>query len=88
MALPAKLVRAQLEFLHPLIENLSLNAIRKGQDKLGELMEAVHRKDVLIKDHPFASFNGAWILPRDERRNGVVLYLHGGGYTCGGLDYA
>lgn len=88
MALPAKLVRAQLQFLHPLIENLSLNAIRKGQDKLGELMEAVHHKDVLIKDHPFASFNGAWILPRDERRNGVVLYLHGGGYTCGGLEYA
>ena len=27
-------------------------------------------------------------MPKDERRNGVVLYLHGGGYTCGSLDYA
>ena len=27
-------------------------------------------------------------MPKDERRQGVVLYLHGGGYTCGNLDYA
>ncbi len=26
--------------------------------------------------------------PQDERRSGVVLYLHGGGYTCGSLEYA
>ena len=28
------------------------------------------------------------ILPRDEVSDGVILYLHGGGYTCGNLDYA
>ena len=25
---------------------------------------------------------------QDERRTGVILYLHGGGYTCGSLEYA
>jgi len=28
------------------------------------------------------------IIPRDELRGGVMLYLHGGGYTCGSIEYA
>ena len=51
-------------------------------------MEAIHRRDVIVRDHDFGPFQGAWIMPKDERRQGVVLYLHGGGYTCGNLDYA
>ena len=27
-------------------------------------------------------------MPKDQRRTGVILYLHGGGYTCGSLEYA
>lgn len=88
MELSAKLVRAQLNFFKPLVAGCSLSTTRKGQDMLGKLMEAVHRRDVLIREHAFAQFSGAWILPRDERRDGVILYLHGGGYTCGNLDYA
>ncbi|MDO5400338.1 MAG: alpha/beta hydrolase fold domain-containing protein [Eubacteriales bacterium] len=88
MGLPAKMVRAQLGILKPLICGCSLEASRKGQDKLGELMEAHHRREVLVKVHPFETFQGAWITPMDERRQGVLLYLHGGGYTCGDLEYA
>ena len=88
MGLPAKLVRAQLNFFKPFVANCSLEITRKGQDKLGELMEAIHRRDVIVRDHDFGPFQGAWIMPKDERRQGVVLYLHGGGYTCGQLGYA
>ena len=88
MGLPAKLVRSQLNFFKPFVQNCSLEVTRKGQDKLGELMEAIHRRDVFVRDHDFGPFQGAWIMPKDERRQGVVLYLHGGGYTCGNLDYA
>lgn len=88
MPLSAKAVRAQLVLLKPLLENSSLSAVRKGQNILGELMEFKHRGQVITKEHPFDSFEAAWILPKDERRAGVILYLHGGGYTCGGLDYA
>ena len=88
MGLPAKLVRSQLNFFKPFVANCSLEVTRKGQDKLGELMEAMHRRDVFVRDHDFGPFQGAWIIPKDERRQGVVLYLHGGGYTCGNLDYA
>ena len=88
MGLPAKLVHSQLNFFKPLVASCSLETIRRGQDKLGELMEAIHKKDVKVRDHPFDRFEGAWVIPRDERRQGVILYLHGGGYTCGDLDYA
>ena len=42
MGLPAKLVRSQLNFFKPFVANCSLEITRKGQDKLGELMEAIH----------------------------------------------
>ena len=88
MGLSAKTVRAQLKIFKPLIDSLSIETTRKGQAKLGELMEVIHRGEVMVKEHPFGGFDGAWILPRDERRQGVILYLHGGGYTCGDLEYA
>ena len=88
MELSAKLVRAQLHFFKPFVANCSLETTRKGQDKLGELMSALHKREVYMKDHDFGPFQGAWVMPKDERRSGVVLYLHGGGYTCGSLEYA
>ena len=88
MELSAKLVRSQLNFFEPFVAGCSLEVTRKGQDKLGELMSALHKREVLIRDHDFERFQGAWVMPKDERRSGVVLYLHGGGYTCGSLDYA
>ncbi len=88
MGLPAKLIRSQLNFFRPFVANASLETTRKGQDKLGELMAAIHRKDVIVKERDFERFEGAWIIPKDERRQGVILYLHGGGYTCGDLEYA
>lgn len=88
MGLPAKLVRSQLNFFKPFVANCSLEVTRRGQDKLGELMEAIHKREVLVRDHAFELFEGAWLIPKDERRSGVILYLHGGGYTCGDLDYA
>lgn len=88
MELHARLVRSQLNFFKPFVANCSLEVTRKGQDKLGELMTALHKREMLVKEHDFGRFQGAWIMPRDERRGGVVLYLHGGGYTCGSLEYA
>ena len=88
MALSAKVIRSQLNLLKPLVSSLSLETVRKGQDRIGSLMGFVHRHDVVVKRHDFDHFEGAWILPRDKRRQGVILYLHGGGYTCGDLEYA
>ncbi len=88
MPLSPNTVRAQIARMQPLLSSCSLETMRKGQDKLGELMEAVHRRKVMVKEHSFSRFDGAWIIPKDVRREGVVLYLHGGGYACGTLEYA
>ncbi|MBO5130431.1 MAG: alpha/beta hydrolase fold domain-containing protein [Oscillospiraceae bacterium] len=74
--------------MQPLLRSCSLETIRKGQNKIGELMELRCRDQVFSREHRFERFSGAWMLPKDERRSGVILYLHGGGYTCGDLEYA
>ncbi len=86
--LSAKKVEKQLHILKRLLNSCSLSTIRKGQDKLGQLMERKYRNDIVTRVYHFDRFDGVWILPKDERRQGVMLYLHGGGYNCGGLDYA
>jgi len=86
--LSAKTVRSQLLLMKPLLNVCSLETIRKGQNKLGELMESAYRKEAIVKEHAFDNFDGAWVIPADERRQGVILYLHGGGFACGDLEYA
>lgn len=88
MPLSAKTIRAQLARLRPLLEGCSLDLRRRGQNAVGELMGIGQRNQVIIKDHPFERFQAAWVVPKDECRQGVLLYLHGGGYTCGELEYA
>lgn len=88
MAFSEKFIRKQLNIFKPFVVNSSLEVVRKGQDALGELMTAVHKKQVKIEYRVFENFKGAWIHPSEKNRQGVILYLHGGGYTCGNLEYA
>lgn len=88
MALSAKTVRSQIAILKPLLKSCSLETMRKGQNLVGELMGIGKSDRFLIKDHKFSEFIGSWVIPKDERRQGVILYLHGGGFTCGGVEYA
>lgn len=88
MAFSAKTLQKQMLLLRPIVENMSLSSVRRWQDRIGEMMTAMQRRALVVHDHAFADFSGAWVIPKDERRQGVLLYLHGGGYTCGSLDYA
>ncbi len=88
MSLTPTKIRNKMFKLKPLLENTSVEQQRKGQSMIGELMEFKHRKDVMIKEHSFENFLGAWVMPKEERRHGVLLYLHGGGFVCGDLKYA
>ena len=88
MPLSAKATRAQLSILKPLLGSASLKTIRKCQNKIGELMELRQQGQLIIREHEFTQCKGAWVIPKDERRQGVLLYLHGGGYTCGDLEYS
>ena len=88
MAFSAKVIRTQLLHMKPLLSSCSLKTIRRGQNLIGELVEAKYRQQVLVHRHDFPDFAGAWVIPKDVRRQGVILYIHGGGYTCGDLEYA
>ena len=88
MALSARIIRSQLHMLKPLVSGLSLESARRWQERMGQLMAFLNRDRVVVKKHAFQDFEAAWVLPRDKRRGGVILYLHGGGYAAGDLDYA
>ncbi len=88
MPMTAKTMRKQLQLVKSLTRNCSIKTLRRGQNAMGELMEMRYRKSVVVKRHRFEHFEGAWISPRDERRRGVLLYLHGGGYVCGEMEHA
>lgn len=88
MEFSEKLVRKQLERMKPLLATQSIEQTRKAQDRAGAVISGTKRKEVDISDVPHPRLFLALASPHDERRDGMILYLHGGGYTCGGLEYA
>lgn len=82
-----KFVRAQLGVLRPVIAGSSLESARRYQDLVGELMAISNKSSVSFNKRAFEGFDAEWVIPDEDSNSGVILYLHGGGYTCGGLDY-
>ena len=83
-----KFIRAQLELTKPIADGSRLEISRSLQDKIGRLMHFTRRRDVVVHDSFFDGVRGSLIVPRDELRGGVLLYVHGGGFTCGSIKYA
>lgn len=81
-------IRSQLELTKPFTDGSKLETARNIQDKLGKLMHFTRRHDVVVHEKRNGELNAQLIVPRDELRGGIILYLHGGGYVCGTSDYA
>lgn len=88
MEFSEKIIRKQLEMMKPITSTRSLETIRKAQDRLGSIMTKLRRRQVTVTEIPHSKLSLALAAPNDERKDGAVLYIHGGGYTCGSLDYA
>ena len=88
MPLSTNFYRKQLALFKPLLTATSLEHVRRGQEKIGSLMANARRKKVTFEDVNAGGVSAAWITPRDDTRQGVLLYLHGGGFCCGDLEYA
>ena len=88
MSFTDKFIRRQLEITRPLVDASGLQTSRSVQDKIGRLMRFKNRKDVVLQDMEKEGIKMSLVIPRDEVRTGLILYIHGGGYTAGGLDYA
>ena len=83
-----KFLRSQLELSKPITDGAGLETARSMQDNVGRLMHFSKRHDVVIHEKITDDIPGVLVVPRDELRGGVILYLHGGGYVCGTKEYA
>lgn len=88
MELTQEKMERHLQRLKPLLTGCSLEVARKGQEALGLLLSRSCRSRVHTESLPDYPVPCCRILPADREPVGTILYLHGGGYTCGGLDYA
>ena len=83
MKLQDKFVRRQLELMNSIADNVTLATARKVQNTFGALARFTHRHDVVVSDKEKDGMHASLVVPRDELRGGIILYLHGGGYACG-----
>ena len=83
------LIRSQLSLANKFImPNLSIEATRQAQGYLGSLMSTLHLLDVTFEDFKIGSLDACFITPHREYPSGIILYLHGGGYTFGDINYS
>ena len=81
-------IRAQLNLLKPFASKCSINTARLAQDKMGKLMAVNHKNNLVYEDVFVGNVNCCMITPKDVLSTGVIVYLHGGGYVGGNLNYA
>jgi acetyl esterase/lipase len=70
------------------LRSLDFEYARKQLDALGAVDVRLLHSHVVYAVEPFGDFEAEWALPLSGPEDGVILYLHGGSYTCGGLPYA
>jgi acetyl esterase/lipase len=66
-----------------------IESARLIQTRCGELMARMAQHEVDVsRPLPLGAFEVCCATPRVPEKQGVILYLHGGGYTCGDISYA
>lgn len=88
MAISSKLLRVQLNVLKPLLSSLTLETSRAAQDRIGLLMAKSNHNKVIFEKVEFENFSASWAISKKCEGDKVILYLHGGGYVTGDLDYS
>lgn len=87
MHVKTRLLRAQMFLLRPIATQIGeIKTVRALQEESGKLMT---NHEVEFAPLQFENFEAAIATPPELRpERGILLYLHGGGYTAGKLDYA
>lgn len=84
----SSLVKAQINLLNPLLNALDLEQQRRLQDGLGALGSRVNQNRTGSHPLSLSHSEAAWVFPLEGQVKGAALYLHGGAYTAGTLEYA
>lgn len=91
LSIGATLLKLQLSIAKPIARFTTIEAARIGQDALGKISAGILKKiAVTYTDVPFEKFEACFATSGKctTADTHVILYLHGGGYTAGRLDYA
>ncbi len=90
LTLGTRLLRMQLRLTKPIARFATIGDARRAQDQLGRMTSELLRAKVNFELVEFDRFAASFAVSTacNEPCDRVVLYLHGGGYTAGGLDYA
>ena len=90
MRLFTRWMRLQIRLLKPFVTGMDIEACRKSQDRLGAMGARILSEHVHVEDAGVPGVTTAWLSPTPEKTRGsrAILYLHGGGYTAGNLEYA
>ena len=90
MSAAAELLRLQLRAAQGIISKMEIGTCRKMQDAIGKLWAGVLRDKVRFETVEGLPFPAEMAVPAGETepKDGGILYLHGGGYTAGGVEYA
>ena len=83
------IVREEIRLLKPFIGRMSIQRARTFQAALGEMGAKSVAEKVVFEPVAFEGFEACFALPSEEKDGRrVILYLHGGGYVAGNLQYA
>ena len=80
--------RSQLRLLKQKAGSTTLESMRKRLDTVGRFMARSYKNDVIYDTVTVGECVGEMVTPKNELSGGVILYLHGGGYVSGDLNYA
>ena len=80
--------RTQLRRLQNLAGEEPISLERREQELVGALLQWGQHGSVRFEEIEFPDFRAAMARPVEPKGDGVLLYLHGGGYVCGDLRYA
>jgi acetyl esterase/lipase len=90
LSLGARLLKSQLRLAKPLERFTDFNTMRIAQDQLGRVTAAILKTKVVFEPVDLKDFSACYAISTacETPCDRAILYLHGGGYTAGGLDYA
>ena len=84
------ILREEIRLIKPILNKFSIATARLFQDKLGEIGVKSVADKIEIAPVPMDGFEACFVTPveANEADGRVILYLHGGGYVAGNLQYA
>ncbi len=89
-SLSARLLKLELRLAKPLVRFTGIEAARTAQDQLGRMTARLLHDKVTFEPISFPDFTACFAFSNacEGTCDRAILYLHGGAYTAGGLDYA